>query len=41
LFAETGPQIGFLLSGKEKVDGNTFDDNESQPIDFSWAFGIG
>ena len=42
IFAETGPQIGFLLSAKGKIDGYAqYDLNESQPIDFSWAFGIG
>jgi hypothetical protein len=43
LFAETGPQIGFLLSANEK-GGNqgTIDiKNNIQPIDFSWAFGVG
>ena len=42
IFAETGPQIGFLLSAKGKIDGYApYDLNESQPIDFSWSFGIG
>jgi hypothetical protein len=42
IFAETGPQIGFLLSAKGKRDGYaSYDLNESQSIDFSWAFGIG
>ena len=41
LFAETGPQIGFLLSAKEKANGFTFDDNATHSIDFSWAFGLG
>jgi hypothetical protein len=42
LFAETGPQVGFLLSAKEKVDGQSTDTKSStQSTDFSWAFGIG
>jgi hypothetical protein len=42
LFAETGPQIGFLLSAKDKGNGNTVDiKSQTQSIDFSWAFGIG
>jgi hypothetical protein len=42
IFAETGPQIGFLLSAKAKVEGYpTIDENEIQSIDFSWAFGLG
>jgi Outer membrane protein beta-barrel domain len=42
LFAETGPQIGFLLSAKEKASGQTVDvKSSSQTTDFSWAFGVG
>jgi Outer membrane protein beta-barrel domain len=42
LFAETGPQIGFLLSANEKVNGQTFDmKSNTQSTDFSWVFGIG
>jgi Outer membrane protein beta-barrel domain len=42
LFAETGPQVGFVLSAKEKADGQTTDvKSNSQSTDFSWAFGIG
>ncbi len=42
IFAETGPQIGFLLSAKAKAEGYpTIDQNEIQSIDFSWAFGLG
>ena len=42
LFAETGPQIGFLLSAKEKADGQTVDTkSDTQSTDFSWAFGLG
>jgi Outer membrane protein beta-barrel domain len=42
-FAETGPQIGFLLDAFEKggYQGTVDLTNEVQPIDFSWAFGIG
>jgi hypothetical protein len=42
-FAETGPQIGFLLGANEKggYQGTVDLTNEIQPIDFSWAFGIG
>jgi hypothetical protein len=42
LFAETGPQVGFLLSAKETVGGQSGDlKSNSQSVDFSWAFGIG
>jgi Outer membrane protein beta-barrel domain len=42
LFAETGPQIGFLLSANEKANGNTLDAKDAtQSVDFSWAFGVG
>jgi hypothetical protein len=42
LFAETGPQIGFLLSAKATGGGQTIDTkSETQSTDFSWAFGIG
>jgi hypothetical protein len=42
LFAETGPQVGFLLSAKEKDGNQSFDAKSStQSVDFSWAFGIG
>jgi hypothetical protein len=42
LFAETGPQVGFLLSAKEDADGQTIDaKSDTQSTDFSWAFGIG
>jgi len=42
LFAETGPQVGFLLSANEKAGGQTFDmKNNTQSTDFSWVFGIG
>jgi len=42
LFAETGPQVGFLLSAKESFNGQSFDaKSNTQSVDFSWAFGIG
>ena len=42
LFAETGPQLGFLLSAKVKESGQTTDvKSASQSTDFSWAFGVG
>ncbi|HEY4110742.1 porin family protein [Puia sp.] len=41
-YFETGPQIGFLLSAKEHVQGNSFDDKESyKSADFAWVFGVG
>jgi hypothetical protein len=42
LFAETGPQVGFILSAKETAEGQTADIKSStQSTDFSWVFGIG
>jgi Outer membrane protein beta-barrel domain len=42
LFAETGPQISFLLSANEKASRQTIDTrSNTQSTDFSWAFGIG
>jgi hypothetical protein len=42
LFAETGPQVGFLISAKAKADGQSTDIKSSvQSTDFSWAFGVG
>lgn len=41
-FAETGPQIGFLLSAKVKDGGQSLDVKSStESTDFSWAFGVG
>ncbi|ULQ57914.1 PorT family protein [Flavihumibacter rivuli] len=41
-FAETGPQLGFLLSAKLKADGESEDVKDSfKSTDFSWAFGAG
>jgi hypothetical protein len=42
LFAETGPQIGFLIAAKAKADGQSLDiKSEIKSTDFSWAFGVG
>jgi hypothetical protein len=42
LFAETGPQAGFLISAKAKVDGQSIDIKDGvESFDFSWAFGLG
>lgn len=41
-FAETGPQIGFLLSAKVSGGGNSVDvKSDYKSTDFSWAFGLG
>ncbi len=42
-FAETGPQIGFLLSAKAKPDGGGSVDIKDafKKTDFDWAFGVG
>lgn len=42
LYAETGPQLGFLLSAEMAYDGDTesFRD-DSNVIDFSWGLGAG
>jgi Outer membrane protein beta-barrel domain len=42
LFAETGPQAGFLLSAKAKSGGTSYDVKDGvQSFDFSWALGLG
>jgi hypothetical protein len=42
LFAETGPQIGFLLAANVKAAGVSQDIKSSyKSTDFSWAFGVG
>ncbi len=42
LFAETGPQVGFLLSAKETGGRQSIDFKSStQSTDFAWVFGIG
>ena len=41
-FAETGPQIGFLMSAKAKEDDEEEDVKEAfKGTDFAWAFGLG
>jgi hypothetical protein len=41
-FGETGPQLGFLMSAKDKSDGEKEDIKEFlKSSDFSWAFGAG
>jgi hypothetical protein len=41
-FAQTGPQLGFLLSAKAKADGESTDlKDQFKSTDFSWAVGIG
>jgi hypothetical protein len=45
-YAETGPQIGFLMSAKSKFDDGTDEDeidikDELKSIGFSWALGAG
>jgi outer membrane protein with beta-barrel domain len=43
LFAETGPQIGFLTSSKfkERPSGSTNRNPNLRKTDFSWSFGLG
>jgi hypothetical protein len=42
LFAETGPQFGFLLSAKETGGDQSVDfKSQTQSTDFSWVFGLG
>jgi len=41
-FLGTGPQVGFLLSAKEKFDGTETDVKDNfRSTDFSWAFAAG
>jgi len=41
-FAQTGPQIGFLMSAKAKADGESVDIKEGfKSTDFAWGFGVG
>jgi hypothetical protein len=41
-YAETGPQLGFLLAANVKAGGTSQDTKSSyKSTDFSWAFGIG
>jgi hypothetical protein len=42
IFAETGPQIGFLMSANINSGGNSADVKASyQSVDYGWAFGVG
>lgn len=42
LFAETGPHIGFLLSAKDKYDGESNDIKKYlKTTDIGWQFGVG
>ncbi|GAO44353.1 porin family protein [Flavihumibacter petaseus] len=41
-YAETGPQLGFLVSAKQKYDGDAHDfSDDAKKVDFSWGFGLG
>jgi hypothetical protein len=41
-FIETGPQLGFLLSANQSLNGNsTNDKNFYNTTDFAWVFGVG
>jgi hypothetical protein len=41
-YVETGPQVGFLLSAHEHVQGNSYDiKDQFTSSDFSWVFGAG
>lgn len=41
-YAESGPQVGFLLSAKAKADGDSEDvKDEFNKTDFSWGLGLG
>jgi hypothetical protein len=41
-FAETGPQVGFLISAKDTYDGDTYSVKEHlKGTSFSWALGAG
>jgi hypothetical protein len=41
LFAETGPQVGFLTAADVSYATKYSIKNSSEPVDFSWAFGAG
>jgi hypothetical protein len=42
LFIETGPQLGFLMSSKEKEGGDSYDNKSAfKSSDFAWVFGVG
>ena len=41
-FAETGPQLGYMVSAKARQDGETTNMNDGyRKIDFAWGFGVG
>lgn len=41
-FAETGPQVGFVVAAKAKAGGTDVDVKDSyKSTDFAWAFGLG
>jgi len=41
-YAETGPQVGFLIAAREKSDGHTGNVKDYyKTLDLSWAFGAG
>jgi len=41
-YGETGPQLGFLLSAKSKIEGDSENVKDwFKKTDFSWAFGVG
>ncbi len=42
VFVESGPQVGFLLSGQLETNSMSFDSkNSTRSSDFSWVFGLG
>jgi hypothetical protein len=41
LSIEVGPQIGFLVNAEQKVEGQTFDIDETNDVDFGLNFGLG
>lgn len=41
LSLEVGPQIGFLVNAEQKVEGETFDIDETNDVDFGLNFGLG
>jgi hypothetical protein len=42
VFAETGPQIGFLMSANVSAGGSSTDVKAAyQSVDYGWAFGVG
>jgi len=42
LYIETGPQVGFLVSAHEHVQGNSYENKDLyKSADFAWVFGFG